>query len=537
MQQDDYLNLKNRPSRALVGIWIPALFMIAVLIVASFHDSFEEWDGVMQYFAGKELLSGEGYTGWPSHFWPPLYSLLTGLFSLVLSGFQAAKTVSILAGVLSLYFAYRFALELSGSEKIGLLTQAFLFLNPIFFLSAIQAENHMLDTMFFICSLFLLMKILRGDGASIRQFVILGIIIGLAALSRYTSYSLVPVVILTTLIIFRMRALRYVLAFSAGFIVISLPWWVYNAYVNGSPFHTWQYLNIGSRLFPDRNVWWWSKQAEFNGIMEIVLKFPSVYLKNIFKNLLLSNIVILDCVGILTPLMLPAVFDSFLTMRMRVWAPLFGVFLTFTALVCQAFVFEQVYLSWSIVLTVLCVMFLAKYVALSGQKYGFINKYNIGKILIVVLFLGAAFITSRRLMNYLRSDEYDSGQLADVSAISQVLREHDQEISTKYIMATHPSRAYYAGSFYLMAPLYYEGSLEDLVRYEGLSGKVREYAPRYPLSTESSGIEADYLVYDTALKAVLPQFAFLLEKDSKDVPANFILLYLSKEAAVYEILK
>lgn len=50
------------------SLTIPALYFFTILILSYFHTTFEEWDGVMQYFSGKEMFSGGGYHGWTSHF-------------------------------------------------------------------------------------------------------------------------------------------------------------------------------------------------------------------------------------------------------------------------------------------------------------------------------------------------------------------------------------------------------------------------------------------------------------------------------------
>ena len=153
--------------------WIPLLFLLVVLFASYFHDTFEEWDGVMQFFAGKEIVTGFGYNGWTSHFWPPLYSLLIGLGALLMPGFQAAKAISIIASVATLLIAYHFAFELSGNKKVGLLTQLFLFLNPLFIVSAMQAENHMIDTLFFVSATFLLLRAINIGNTNFKQFLYL----------------------------------------------------------------------------------------------------------------------------------------------------------------------------------------------------------------------------------------------------------------------------------------------------------------------------------------------------------------------------
>jgi hypothetical protein len=115
------------------------------------------------------------------------------------------------------------------------------------------------------------------------------------------------------------------------------------------------------------------------------------------------------------------------------------------------------------------------------------------------------------------------------------LVDHDPAIATKYIMAVHPARAYYAGARYLSIPTFYDGPLDGIVSYEGLPERVKTYAPKYPTTTPDSDLKADYLIYDTSCKGSLPQFSFLLDEESTQIPANFKRLYKSSDVAVYEI--
>lgn len=383
---DDYINKKGVLIRSL-GVWIPILFLVVVLYLSSFHDTFEEWDGVMQYFAGTEILRGFGYNGWTSHFWPPLYPFLIGLISLLLPGFQAAKIISIIAGTVTMIIAYCLAIELSGSKKVGFLAQVFLFLNPLFLKSTLQAENHMIDTMFFVMAIFFLLRITNMEDTNIRQILSLGIITGLAGLSRYTSYALVPIIVVSIILFLGKRRFSLCATFLIGFVAISLPWWIYNTATNGSPFHTWQYLNIGSHVFPDRFEWWWDAQSDFNGIADIAITYPIPYIKNFVSNVFGSGKILVYNLGILAPFLIPAIFDSFISIKFKKFFILFGQLVVFVSLVSQAFVFNQVFLSWVVIFTVLCIMFLLKYIALSEEKYGFIKEYHLETIIVILLAL------------------------------------------------------------------------------------------------------------------------------------------------------
>lgn len=204
------------------GYVIPVLYALVLVPPFIFHTTFEEWDGVMQCFAGREILGGSGYIGWTSHFWPPLYSLLIGIGEEFAPGFEAAKSISMISGVILLFVAYIVSIELTGERRIGLLTQLFLALNPLYFISSFQAENHMLDSMFFITALLFLLKFLRNP-TTFNSFVT-GILCAFAGLSRYTSYALIPISFLAPFVFLRPRkAIPSVFSMAIGFMIVSSP--------------------------------------------------------------------------------------------------------------------------------------------------------------------------------------------------------------------------------------------------------------------------------------------------------------------------
>jgi len=525
----------NRPS-PVHGVWIPLLYALLLLPLFFLHDTFEEWDGVIQFFAGREILTGSGYNGWASHFWPPLYPLLVGLGNLFIHGFAAAKLVSAVSSILLLYVAYEIAVELSNEKTTGLLTQLFLCLNPLYVLSSLQAENHMLDSFFFVSGLLFLLKSLKEKNA--KTLLATGLLCGLAGLSRYTSYALVPTSLIVLMLILDLKkAIRLSLVFVLGFALVSLPWWYYNTLANGSPLHTWQYMNIGAAVVPKiegKQEWWWSTQSRFNGILGIVSAMPLAYLRNFARNVISSSKLLLMSAGVLVPFALPAVFASVIKLKRNALVALVGLTSMYIVVVSQAFVFEQVFLSWTVIMTSLSVMFLLDYVDSCEKRYAFLKRCRCIVWVIACLSVAGSILTFYRIVPYI-SDKSDGGQLADSQSVTKALREHDPNIETKFIMAIHPARAYYVGAKYLMIPLYYEGSLDGLVTYEGMSERVKTYAQKYPSTIANSKIRADYVIYDINVKRCLPQFAFLLDPSSKKVPRNFKVVYRSGKVVVYEV--
>ncbi len=538
----------ERSFAKLLPLLIPSLYSLIVAYLLTRHDTFEEWDGVMQLFAGREIVAGLGYNGWTSHFWPPLYSFLIGLADIFMSGFAAAKLISALSGVFLLYIVHHLTLELTGNRVTGTLSQAFLAVNPLFLTASIQAENHMLDSLFFVMALLLLLRALRipqsDERERLKGLFIVGLVAGLAGLTRYTSYILYPLgaaaVLLAGLSYSHKRAsstLSLVASFSAGFVVVSLPWWLYNTIANGAPLHSWQYMNIGSRLYPNGREWWWSAQAGFDGLWDIFRRYPDAYLKN-FKLNLLESYTLLTApaiLGALAPLGIPSALEFLLRLRPRQGFIVFGGLTLFICLVSQAFVFSEVFLNWTVILTSLSTVFLYNYLRSLGKKYANLRRFHFDKMVIAAFLAWGILFTHETTMSYIANDDIDGGQLVDRAEVTRALNAYDAELSNKYIMAIHPARAYYAETNWLMLPLHYRGSLEELVAYEGLSSRVLDFAPKYPSTVQHPRPAADYLIFDTAASRHLRQFSFLLDAKSDAIPNHFKTVYRSPRVVVFRV--
>lgn len=511
---------------------IPLLFVILLVPLSFFHDTFEEWDGVIQLFAGRGIFNGDGYTGWPSHYWPPLYSLLAGFFDLFLPGFLAAKLISHVAGVLLLYVAYKLAMELTGKKSIAFFTQLFLVVNPLFLISSLQAENHMLDSLFFVLTILLLFQSLKVPES--KRFIVLGLITGLAGLSRYTSYTLVPLVVMIILLVFKWkRAWKPLLLFTVSFSVISSPWWILNTIQNGSPFATWQYLNIGFGLFNQNPMWWWKWHADYNGIVDIITSNSDVFIQHVLINMLKSLLFLVGTCVALSPFVLPAWINSWFSIKRIYFIGLLTGFVIFTLLVSQAFVFSQVFLSWTVIFTILSIHFIITFFIHYERDHSFVRV--IRKWVLCSTFCCGFLITGYLTYQYIQGDDYDGGQLSDQKAITETLKAYDPNIEHKTVMTVNPARAYYLGSQFLMIPLYYEGEVGGIYSYGALHEKVIQHAQNSYTGPLTPPVKSDYLIYDRFTSKYLPQFSFLFDPHSAQVPSNFKLVYQSKEAVVYEI--
>lgn len=512
---------------------IPIFFAILLIPLSYMHNTFEEWDGVIQLLAGRAIFAGEGYAGWASHYWPPLYSFLAGFFDLFLPGFIASKLISHISGVLLLYVAYKLAMEMTGEKSIAVLVQLFLVVNPLFVISSIQAENHMLDSLFFVTSILLLFQSLKAPET--KRFVFLGLIVGFAGLSRYTSYILVPFTVITLFLAFNWKkAWKPVLMFACSFITISSPWWILNTLQNGSPFATWQYLNIGFGLFDQNPIWWWKLHADYDGIMDIITSDPTGYIIHVLMNMFISLLFLIVVCAVFSPFVVPGWIDNWFSAKKRIYSLslLVGTFL-FIVLVSQAFVFPEVFLSWSVVFTILSIQYMIKLLT-CYEKYN--PSLRIIRKWFLLSMLGCGFlITGYFTYQYIQGDDYDGGQLADQKAITETLKAYDPNLDEKTVMTVNPARAYYLGTKFLMIPLFYEGEVDGIYSYEGLDEKVILHAQNSFAGQLTPPVKSDYLIYDKFLLQYLPQFSFLFDSDSPHIPSHFKIVYESEEAVVYEI--
>jgi hypothetical protein len=518
------------------------LYAILLLCLSPLHNKFIEWGGVMQYFAGKEILSGTGYHGWPSHFWPPLFSLLIGLGSLVLPGFLAGKLISIFAASVLLFVAFLVAQEIFHRQELGVWVQVFLALSPIFVYETLEAHNHMLDSVLFMTGFYLFLRSLRDPKPG--RFLIAGLVCGLAGLTRYTSYVLLALPIFVLIFKPRFRAaVTSGVAFWIGFAVVSLPWWYANTLDNGSPIASWQHLNICTSIIahnPGANCsLWWCSNQNLAHTADIVAAYPIEYLKNFARNIYRSGVLLITYGGVLAPFVLPAILESIFLVELRHWIVTFGVLSLSVCLVSQAFVNQWYYLGWMVPIIVITTTFVLKYLDRIADKYPILNRYLVRQMFLALLVLAGLGLTFNRLATRLAS-ERDYSPAAEIDQVTRALQEHDPDLQSKVVMAIDPARAYYAGSKYLMTPLDYEGSLAGLVAYTGVSEQVKNYAPKYPSSLAKSGLRADYLIYTKASEIWLgeqepPQFSFLFDPHSNEIPGNFELIYQSPNVVAYEI--
>lgn len=528
-----------------VPVAVPLLFLAVSLWLAGRHTLFEEWDGAMQMFGAREIAQGMGYTGWASHYWPPLYALLLLLCSKWTTFFMAGKLISVVSGALLVWVVYLLGVSLSGSARVGVVAQMLLATNQLFLNTAIQIENHTLASLLFAVGVLLALIALRRQ--TWPWFAALGASVGLAGLARHTNLSLLPAVLLLTCLQLRgRRALLPCLALLVTFALVSAPWFYANYRANGSPLATWQHTNVGLSVIPrafgiTRAQWWWETQSQYHSIRDLITATPVGYVRNALATfrdmarLVLQFLGPMGATGLLGALLLPwlgSLSRGATAPDRRGWLTLWLCAGAYLALVCQAFVYGVVvmpFVGFLALTTALLMQHLVRRPWPQHRRYRYV-----GVMVALVLLLGAnVYASYGNLSTYLRDTE-DMGEMIAAEAVGSALREGDAQIASKYVMALNPARAYYSGSRYMCVPLYFRS--DDpvaLATYRGLTPEVLNWAPRYPFRPMVN--RADYLIFDESAKHFLPQYAYLMDPHTKRVPPNWEVRYHEAGVVVWRI--
>ena len=478
--------------------WIvPFLLLLILLFVSPYHDTWEEWDGVMQYFAGQEIISGQGYTGWASLFWPPGYPIILGVLSPFISGFVAGKGISIICAIVFIWLVYEFSMHITQDTNIAIASQVFTITISLFFLSSIMAQSHMLSATLFFASIVAFLK--AEEKQDRNWFFLTGLLIGLAGLIRYENYILI--LAMGIYLLFKAKdnwkKLIYLLI---GFILISSPWWIYNTIENGSPIYNAQYLNVGNGIYETKGMntdeWWWNDCAEYDSLNTLILNNPLDFLHNMAINLI-------SIVSIILSISFVLLFGLCEVAKNRSkYLFLILCFILFCLFVSIAFIVPRLFLGWIGIIAVLTI----KFVKETSKNY-FIPTF----LLILCIM---AVLTYLEVSDYLKYDDIDSAQLSKYREIVELLKT-DPNIKDKYVVSTHPAFAYYSGSKYAMLPQYFEGDFRDLENYN-FPEEIIKANPSYP---SNERIIADYVIFQK-ITDITPNTEYMNENTT-----NFIIIY------------
>jgi 4-amino-4-deoxy-L-arabinose transferase-like glycosyltransferase len=206
-------------------------------------------DTLFYHYSAVELSEGKGYVNpWrhtPTAQWPPGYSLLlAGLYRVFGPHVALAWGVNIVLGALTcvvLYFVGCLALGDATGRLAGLLLAVFP--GHVFFSSLVLSEV----TFTFLLTVAMLLILLvarQGKDGGVRLVIILGAVVGAAALTRGQGLFLIVVALLFWWLLTAdwRRALRRTAVIALAAMAVILPWSIRN------------YVDMGGFVFISTNV-------------------------------------------------------------------------------------------------------------------------------------------------------------------------------------------------------------------------------------------------------------------------------------------
>ncbi len=181
---------------------------------------------------------------------PPLYYMLAAVPYAVANAMGAGidtiwriiRFFTVLIGAAWIYFLYRLAREFFGRRRYAaVLAAACVGLLPMSVYIGGVVNNDVLMCLTFTAALWLILKCLRRGQMRWRDSITIGVVAGLAVLTKAQGLFLLPIIGLAALFVARRRnwkTIRPAIGFVAAVVIaaiISSPWFIYNQVVYGMP--------------------------------------------------------------------------------------------------------------------------------------------------------------------------------------------------------------------------------------------------------------------------------------------------------------
>jgi hypothetical protein len=278
-----------------VGITIASIALLIALNLAihkiEVFNTVED-DGYFQ--RASALLHGAPYDD-PYH--PPLYIVLTAGLSLLFkeNTFLAGSLISALSAGAVIGLTYPLARYFL-SSRFALLAQLLVALDTLVIDNGIFVST---DALFAALSLAIVLVILlqyyHRSWNEPKLLALLGVLFGLAYITRYTSVFLFPVILLSIWqnsdsMSVRWRRIGVVVVTS---VLVACPWLVYNTIHNGSPFANENWRNFALALYGNGDYTLsFLEKTHYHGYLDIIREHPADVVRLWMSNLLIIIIAI-----------------------------------------------------------------------------------------------------------------------------------------------------------------------------------------------------------------------------------------------------
>ena len=269
-------------------ILISIVFFCIIFYISFFHNlDFTQPDGIFYYNAGKEILKGNPENvdlAGSSIAGPVLHAFLGNILG---NGFTAGKIISLLGGTGIVFLSYYITKNLF-DKKVALLTQLLFAVNAKIIFLSVMVLNETSPLLFIFISLYFATK----KQKSIRDFLLIGLFLGISFSFRYQSGIVLLSFLIFLLIFERKKILKFKQSFLTffSFLLTISPVLVYNFITHGKLSTSKSNMYILD-LFKFQTIEWHSKvrQIHDEGLISAFLIDPNLFLKNYFYNLLYHN--------------------------------------------------------------------------------------------------------------------------------------------------------------------------------------------------------------------------------------------------------
>jgi len=241
------LTKKNKIKLAIEYVVITAIIILALSLRMYSINTVKykmEYDALNYHNMANQFLE-KGFLGYPLWSLPkgepnayvtPGYPLFISLIYKLVgnsqeAGIMAVKFVQAILSTLSVFIMYLIGKRIK-SPVVGIIAALLASIYPTFL---VVAAYHLTETLYlFVFLLYLYLQIISNQNNSKLLNFITGIIFGAAVLVRPTVFPLFLVVYLFEYFINKnKKAMKNMLFFSLGLILIMLPWWIRNIITMG----------------------------------------------------------------------------------------------------------------------------------------------------------------------------------------------------------------------------------------------------------------------------------------------------------------
>lgn len=216
------------------------LFAFAIAIVYLYHFGLyntDYWPDEGRYIAmSRRILTehvysywGEGSDAYVSFGFPLFLTAGMALFGADVKGLLCIKILQCLLAAVTVFLTYLLGWMLTKKYSVGLIAAVMIALNPVYYLytSRLLTETFY----FFTMMLFFVVFLWARRGEKLWRYALAGALFALTVMVRPLIVVTLPFLFLPSLVE-RWKQWKVfftpVLLFSAGFIVVCLPWWIRN---------------------------------------------------------------------------------------------------------------------------------------------------------------------------------------------------------------------------------------------------------------------------------------------------------------------